>query len=283
MASIIISASKSLTVTNKFPNENIKSDFIKVGYEQNFKYISYLFFDISSIPSNTKILSAELTLFKTNNFYEDYCKKFVICQLEDYFSSYTTFNNRPQINFCINKIFHPIIREVSITIDIKRFVLLWIEAKRICTGIMLASEPNCNISEFGSSNSQDKYIIPFIKIIYEKHSEEPNKRLYNNCYNFTCNCTCTCICNCGQQGEPSIAKVNVTGTVASNSKYVAIVDVEVTRPDIRKIDNYYVTDEYNNISGNDPLHVDKVYKIPIVPKKGPNDSEKVNFYGSYKE
>lgn len=279
MASLIIPASKSITITNKFPNENINTDRIKIGYDQSFKYISYLDFDISSIPTNIKILSAELTLFKTNNFYEDYYKRFVICQLENYFSSYTSYNNQPNINTYIKKVFHPITKDVSITINIKKFLLLWTEAKRICTGFMLASEPNCNISEFGSSNSHDNYIIPFIKLTFEKRIEEYSKFYFSN----NCNCTCTCTCNCDNRGKPSISEVNVTGTVASNSKYAAIVDVEVKRPNINKIDTYYVTDEYDNTNGNQPLHVNKTYKIAIVPKEGPNDSETVNFYGSYKE
>ena len=94
MGSIIIPASKSLTVTNKFPDENINANYIKVGYKQKFNYISYLFFDISSIPCNALVLNAELVLFKMDKFCENHSKKFIIYQLEDYFSSYTTYDNR---------------------------------------------------------------------------------------------------------------------------------------------------------------------------------------------
>jgi hypothetical protein len=63
LSSILIPATKSLTVTNKSPNENINEDIITVGYDGKYKYISYLYFDISSIPTNVTVLSAELVLF----------------------------------------------------------------------------------------------------------------------------------------------------------------------------------------------------------------------------
>jgi len=90
LQSILIPAIKSLTVTNKQSNGNINEDIIIVGGDGGFIYVSYLFFDISSIPSNVVISSAELVLFKTNNFYNDSSKEFMIYPLIDYFSTYTT-------------------------------------------------------------------------------------------------------------------------------------------------------------------------------------------------
>ncbi|WP_346890849.1 DNRLRE domain-containing protein, partial [Clostridium sp. UBA3887] len=71
MSNIIIYATKSLTVTSKLINGNMNKPTITVGSDGIHNYISYLFFDISSIPSNASISSAELVLFKTNNFYND--------------------------------------------------------------------------------------------------------------------------------------------------------------------------------------------------------------------
>lgn len=258
MSNIIIPASKSLTVTNKSPKENINSNHIKVGYHQKFKYISYLFFDISSIPPNAKILSAKLVLFKTNNFYEDN-KELVIYQLDDYFSSYTTYNNRPKVNKDIKENFSPFTSKISVTVDVTKFVLLWIKSKSICTGLMLAGDSNCSLSSFGSSISSDSYIIPFIEIKYKVY----------------------CISCC--DGEATIREVNVTGTVAAESKYMSILNVEVKRDKSNKVENYYIADEYDNSSGVTPLKIDKNYKVVIIPKERKGDTEKVNLYGSYKE
>ena len=52
MKNILIPASKSLTVTSKFPCRNLNNDKIKVGYDGNYIYSSYLYFDISSLPRN---------------------------------------------------------------------------------------------------------------------------------------------------------------------------------------------------------------------------------------
>lgn len=253
--SIIIPASKSLTIANKLPMLNINSNHIKVGCQLKFNYISYLFFDVSSIPCNAQFLNAELVLFKTDNFYEDHSKKFIIYQLEDYFSSYTTYDNRPQINKRIKKVFYPFTSKVAVTVDVTKFVSLWIKSEQNCTGIMLDSETDCSLTKFGSSISNDSYIIPFIKVYFEEC-----------CY-----------------GKTTIREVNVTGTVAPESKYEAIIDAEVTRQVSGNKDNYYVTDEYDNSLNSDPLYIDKTYKIAIVPKENQDDSEKVNFYGSYKK
>lgn len=263
MASIIIPASKSLTVINKLPNQNINSNFIKVGCKEKFNYISYLYFDISSIPDNSKILSAELVLFKTNNFYDDKSKRITIYQLKDYFSSYTTYNNRPSIDSHIKKAFCPFTSDVAITIDIKKFVVLWIKDGSICTGIMLEGESGCKVTELGSSKSNDSYIIPFIKVNIEACNEKCCKRYCDE--------------------KPTITEVDVTGTVAPRSKYEAAVEVEVTRKKSGNKDSYYVTDEYDNTLSDKPLHIDKTYKIAIIPREKSGDTENVNFYGAYKE
>ena len=194
MGSIIIPASKSLTVTDKSPKENINANYIKVGYQLKFNYISYLFFDISSIPCNALVLNAELVLFKTDKFFENHCEKFIIYQLEGYFSSYTTYDNRPKINKDIKKVFYPFTSKVAVTVDITKFVSLWIKSERICTGIMIDSEPNCSFAKFGSAICNDGYIIPFIKVSFD------------------------CICKDCCYKKPTIREVEVTGDVEPESK-----------------------------------------------------------------
>lgn len=271
MSNIIIYATKSLTVTSKIPNGNINKPTITVGSDGIYKYISYLFFDISDIPSNALILNAELVLFKTNNFYDDCRKIFSIYPLCDYFSTYTTFNNRPEVNINIKKNFHPITSDVAITVDLTDFVVLWLQNKLSNTGIALFDKSNSILTQFGSSTCKDTYLVPFLKVVIGDEC--------NNCKK----CDCCKGCNCCNQGEGTLRQVNVIGTVAENSKYAAIVNIGVTRKGTGHTDNYYVADEYNNLSGSSPLYVDKTYNIAIVPKENPEDVETINFYGSYKE
>ena len=113
--------------------------------------------------------------------------------------------------------------------------------------------------------TNDSYIIPFIKVNFDG-----------------CACDEGCCKDCCHK-KPTIKEVEVTGTVAAESKYVAVVDVEVTRQASGNKNNYYVTDEYDNSLSSQPIYIDKTYKIAILPKEKPGDSEKVNFYGSYKE
>lgn len=68
MANIIIPAVKSITVTNKYPDKSLNEGTITIGLDNKNNYYSYLFFDVSSIPSNIVIYSAELVLFKIDHF-----------------------------------------------------------------------------------------------------------------------------------------------------------------------------------------------------------------------
>ncbi|HBL06331.1 DNRLRE domain-containing protein [Clostridium sp. UBA7339] len=265
MSNIIIYATKSLTVTSKLINGNMNKPTITVGSDGIHNYISYLFFDISSIPSNASISSAELVLFKTNNFYNDCRKIFSIYPLCDYFSTYTTFNNRPEVDINIKKNFHPITSDVAITVDLTDFVVLWLQNKLSNRGIALLDRSNSILTQFGSSICKDRYLVPFLKVVINDE------------------CKCCKECNCCNKGEGTIRQVNVKGTVAENSKYVAIVNIGVTRSGTGHTDNYYITDEYNNLSNSSPLYVDKIYNMAIVPKENPGDIETVSFYGSYKE
>lgn len=268
MASLIIPASKSLTVTNKLPNGNINEDVITVGHDGTYNYFSYLFFDTSSIPSNALITYSELVLFKTDNFYNDSSKVYGIYQLDDYFSTYTTYNNRPKIDTAIQRDFYPITSKAAATAILTFFVSLWNKNSFMNTGIMLYGKSKNIISKFGSSINQDKSLIPFLKVCY---TSAIHQDVYNQYYYYYYN------------NNLPIEQVHVTGTVAANAKYEAIVNVEVLRSGSLHKDNYYVVDEYDNTSSSLPDHIDRTYSIPVVPAPAPGDTEDVKFYGSYKD
>jgi len=264
LQSILIPVIKSITVTNKFPTGNINEDTIKVGSDGEFVYVSYLFFDISSIPSNAVISKAELVLFKTNNFYNDSNKEFIIYPLNDYFSTHTTFNNAPDVSTIIKKSFYPITSKVAVSIDLTKFALLWSINRLNNTGIALFSKDNSILAEFGSSICSDKYLIPFIKIVIN-YVIAPAK-------------PCGIIDN-----EAYTKKIQVIGTVAPAAKYEAVVNVGIKRSGSYHTDNYYIVDEYDNSLSYNPLPIDKTYNVAIIPKKKPGDTESIDFYGSYKE
>jgi hypothetical protein len=310
MRSIIIPAIKSLTVTNKYPDKSLNEGVITVGCDDKYKYYSYLFFDISSIPCNVIISNAELVLFKVDKFYNDNSKKISISPLQEYFSTYTTYNNPPNYDHYTIINFYPLTSKISVTINITTIISSWVKNKPNSKnkGIILYGKNKDAIINFGSVKSDDNYLVPFIIVNYEHYL--PNKyskcehNLSDKCSKVDCNEKCIKICkeefeavmikvckkicknNCNPQPiptpTPTVTQVRVTGTVASLSIYYIIVNLEVTRAGSGQKDNYYVSDKYDNSLNNASLYIDKTYNIAVIPNLQPGDTENVNLYGSYK-
>ncbi|QAA30595.1 DNRLRE domain-containing protein [Clostridium manihotivorum] len=273
MASIIIPANKSITLTDKLPNGNINEDILLVGSDGVNKYISYLFFDISTIPSNVAISYAELVMFKANNFYNDLSKVFGIYPC-GYFSSYSTYSNQPQIDACNPTYFYPITSQVHVKAAITYIISAWINNAKRSTCLMLFGKNNDISAAFGSAISKDIYLIPFIKITFTPIPQKPIFISYTPPSQPNPPV---------KTGIPSVEQVQVTGTVAVNAKYNALINVAVERQSTGNTDNYYVVDEYDNLGKNTPLNIDKTYSITINPKPNPGDKETVTFSGSYSE
>lgn len=314
MGSIIIPVIKSLTVSNKYPNKSLNEGVITVGSDGKYKYYSYLFFDISSIPCDVMISSAELVLFKTDKFYNDNTKKFSISPLRDYFSTYTTYDNPPAYDHYTIINFYPLTSKIAVTINITTIISSWVKNKPNNKGIILYGKNENTIINFGSVKNDDTYLIPFIRISYEYPSVNKyyKSECKDHCKNKCPKCECTeqcqndcnekCIqickneleeiltkiikefCNDNPHPQPdaTVRQVRVTGTVAPLSIYYIIVNLEVTRSGSVHKDNYYVSDEYDNSLNNDSLSIDKIYNIAVIPKVQPSDTENVTLYGSYK-
>lgn len=167
MASLIIPASKSLTITDRFPSKSINKGIISIGNDGFYNYISYLFFDISAIPFNVSVCYAELVLFKVDKFYKDYRKVFGVYPLNEYFSSYTNFNNYPKINRTLQADFYPLTSKAAVTIPVTSFVQLWLENYHVNTSIMLCGRNKHSLVHFGSAICRHKYLTPFLKINIE--------------------------------------------------------------------------------------------------------------------
>lgn len=319
MKSITIPAIKSLSITNKYSDKSLNEDKIIVGSDGNYNYYSYLFWDISSIPTNAIVYNAKLTLFKTDNFYYDTSKKFSLSPLYEYFSTYTTYNNSPNYDHYTVLNFYPLTNNISVTIDITTIVSSWVKNSLKNKGIILYGRNEDMLTSFGSVKSSDSYLVPFIIVNYEPYSS--NKSCKKECKN-KCSQDCCCKKNCngeyfkddccekyikickeeleailfkvckgasGSNCNPyppntSITRtVRVTLTVAPASIYYIVVDLQVTRASSGQINHYYVSDEYDNSLNNTPLPIDKTYNIAISPPIQSGDTENVVLYGSYKD
>lgn len=285
----MLPATKSLTLTNKLPDGNINDDYITVGSDGLYIYSCFLFFDISTIPNNANISNAQLVLFKTDNFYNDIRKCIYIYPLFDYFSTFTTYNNPPEVNHLIVGSLYPLTSKISATANLTKIVSLWVRNAASNKGIILCKKNNNFIANFGSAICMDSCLAPFIKVIYSIKNTNVIHENHCNCkdrcdrdikviYN-PCPCYCPPHPN---PGVPTIRQVEVIGTVAPYSIYVAIVTLSVARSGSGHIDSYYVTDEYDNSTNSTPLAIDKFYNIAVIPQETLGDTETVNFYGSYK-
>jgi hypothetical protein len=317
MRSIIIPAIKSLTVTNRYPDKSLNEGVITVGSNDKYKYYSYLFFDISSIPCNVIISNAELVLFKVDKFYNDNSKKISISPLREDFSTYTTYNNAPNYDHCTTINFYPLTSKVSVTVNITTIISAWVKNKSNNKGIKLYEKSKDGIINFGSVKSDDDYLLPFIRVTYQHYLVPCTRGNYGHyvspcirgncghnprkkCIKNDCNKKCVKICkeelvdilikickeicrqNCNPQTDATARQVRVTGTVAPLSIYLIIINLKVTRAGSGHKDNYYVCDKYDNHLNNDSLSIDKTYNIAIIPKVQHFDTENVTLYGSYK-
>ena len=281
---LIIPATKSLTLTNKFHNKGFKESSIKIGYDGKYKYYSYLLFDISLIPLDVSILHAELVLFKINAFSAEDKKKFSIIPLYNNFSTHTTYKNRPNAYHKYKIDFYPTMTS-KIKIDITSIVSLWSKNKLSNKGLLLYGKKE--FIRFGSSYCKNKDFIPFIKISYIDESNDIGfcKRGCKKKYLEISKIICKEICqnNCNHNKNVTLIHVKVTGTVAPQSIYVIVIKLEIIRANTGFKDNYYITKEYNNSTNTKLYFVNKTYTIPVVPRKRSGDIENLTLYGAYKE
>ncbi|MBP2650684.1 MAG: hypothetical protein H6Q74_1509 [Firmicutes bacterium] len=172
MAVINVPASKSLTLSNKFPGSNIKDKKIMVGWEGKYNYYSYLFFDIGIIPINISLVSASLVLFKVADFFNSPVPVFNIYPLLKPFSSFTTYENACPIDLdpALEQEFLPFTQDVAIEINITVLLDKWLNNTLKNNGIDIRgkyTEPYpIGYTYFGSAYSKDNTLIPFIRVAF---------------------------------------------------------------------------------------------------------------------
>ncbi|MCI1716871.1 DNRLRE domain-containing protein [Clostridium sp.] len=287
MYSFMIPASNSLTVTDKISNGNIHSYKLTVGCDGQFEYYSLLYFNIASLPNNITVDKAELVLFKCDGFHNNKNVEFTISPIYDYFSIYTTYSRIPSFNNFSQAKFCPMTSKAAIVIDITHIVSSWIENISSNKGIIIYNIWNNCMASFGSELAKEQQMVPFItiKAKHKKCTLPPENKKSHCDYNFHLALQIINNCNTGTSPIPpdsSLVEVTVTGTVASQSTFVAMIEVIVTRSS-GTIDKYYVSDEYVNPS-REPLNINKTYSIPVVPPLAPGDTvTRANVYGSYKD
>ncbi|MBZ4663864.1 MAG: hypothetical protein JG776_1579 [Caloramator sp.] len=169
MGEAIFLADKSLTITNERPDENINIDIISCGFNGNFIYRSFLYFDISSLPYNAFITSAILQLFLIEDYFKCLSKNLYVYMLQEDFGDFTTYNQQP-------KFYNDYIRtNISykkyglININITSFVQRWMSGEVINKGILLRCEENKkSLVAFGSSKSSQYSAVPKLYINFIK-------------------------------------------------------------------------------------------------------------------
>ncbi|SHI04408.1 hypothetical protein SAMN02745196_02501 [Clostridium collagenovorans DSM 3089] len=174
-------ASKSITISDRFPNENVNSEEVFIGNINKFRYITYLYFDLSSLEKLCKISSSKLVLFKSRT--EEYCydnymrdKEYGIYVLKEYFSSLTNYNNMPQYD-CTHEIkFIPNTNKIYTEIDISKIVKLWQEGILSNKGLMLTGNTwSSKPLIYGSSKNKDITLKPFLRVNYSTDDIFPSQ------------------------------------------------------------------------------------------------------------
>jgi hypothetical protein len=175
MPTISIPASKSLTLSNKIRNGNIKDQKIIVGSKEEYRYYSFLFFNTDIIPGDISLLSATLVLFKVGNPLCCPNQDLAIYSLAQEFSTSTTDANACHIESELEQVFSPFSFDVAVEVDITSLVKKWIYNKIINRGIMIKTmREKCqdkhilSYASFGSAYCKDKTLIPFIRVIYKQ-------------------------------------------------------------------------------------------------------------------
>lgn len=182
-----ILATKSLTLSDKFPLRNIKGKKILVGNKGKYSYMSYLFFNTDAIPSNISLSSATLVLFKIDKLPK--VNQFAIYPLLKDFCSLTTYADCCPANPALKQGFITFACDTVVEINITPLFNKWISGHLINRGIAILEE-QCNAmmssyASFGSAYSKDKTLIPYIRVIYEKEACLPCFPIPNMSYTAT--------------------------------------------------------------------------------------------------
>lgn len=191
MRNIIIPASKSLTISNKFPNKNINNETISVGNDGRYYYHSYLFFDTTAIPDNILIHSAKIVLFKIEDFHNHNNVIFSLYPLLDYFSTFTTYTNHPRVNTNFKNTFSPFTSNIYVEIDITDIVIMWSSNTLINKGLFLVGDFTVPyLTSFGSALNKDNYLTPFLRISFKESPPIVNVHCIDKLPLYKLSCSC---------------------------------------------------------------------------------------------
>ncbi|EYE89498.1 hypothetical protein Q428_02430 [Fervidicella metallireducens AeB] len=160
-------STKSLTVSSKEPNGKITGQYILAGNDGCNKYRSYLYFDLSNLPCNVKILSAELSLYLVENYCVSKSNSVYIYGLKSDFGIFTSFNKQPLYdeNYIIKEFKG--IKSGQLDIGISPLFLKWRRGMIINKGIYIQGREGVkSIAAFGSAYNKNYDLIPKIKVRY---------------------------------------------------------------------------------------------------------------------
>lgn len=175
MANISVAATRSITVSSKFPNKSFQKQTITIGCRKGNTCYSYVFFDTGVVACD-HVQSATLVLFKASDFFIADGITYYIMPVVSPFSSRTTYTSctpndfdlRLAVEFC-----PPGREEVAVQIDVTTIVNRWLVNTLPNCGLVIAGygarpgESGC--ISLGSAYSRDNTLIPVINMSYQQN------------------------------------------------------------------------------------------------------------------
>jgi hypothetical protein len=139
-----------------------------VGYyadvDAPFLAYTYLYFDLSAIPAEADILSANLSLFMMESFQKSELQVTVYTASEIWDEHKITWNDRPETEDAIASA--PVgNKEGYYDLNLTRLVIDWIRGARENYGIILTGDQRANYSRTFSSRENPEY-SPILSIVY---------------------------------------------------------------------------------------------------------------------
>lgn len=158
---------RSLIINSCYSDKNFKEEIIKCGRKDECIYRSYIYFDLSPLPENLKIISAKLYLYLIERLNPSSLYSVGIYPILDDFGHFTTYNFQPKI-FPAPINYHLIYKIKGKTeFNLTDIVNKWRSGILINKGLLIKGE-ECKLDmlTFGSAYNKDYLKIPKLEIAY---------------------------------------------------------------------------------------------------------------------
>ncbi|WP_190285264.1 DNRLRE domain-containing protein [Clostridium sp. JN-1] len=172
------SCSRSLTITDLYPNRNFQKGVLNAGFYEGNLYKSYIYFDLSNLCENFIVNSAVLRLYLKKHISYGKKSNLYIYPLKESFNKCTAFTNQPGIS---NEFVKFSARDYNRPLDIDITSLF--NSNNINyilnNGILLKCDEDKNsLVSFYSNLTDNCKIVPKIFLDYSCDECSQNKKKY---------------------------------------------------------------------------------------------------------